>query len=182
MIRQEEKLSGMRGILVDVFDSHKYAEAIKSGLKKKWAWGSKIVKIPNGVDVHTFKPLGKKYNHQLKAPVLLSVGALAWYKHHNLTIEAVSRLKDVSLLIVGKGEEEKQLKDQANKLGLAGRFKIISAPFSELDSIYRSADLFALPSWDREAFGIVYRDWETDRKSTRLNSSHEIPSRMPSSA
>ena len=28
----------------------------------------------------------------------------------------------------------------------------------------------------------VYRDWETDRKSTRLNSSHEIPSRMPSSA
>ena len=29
---------------------------------------------------------------------------------------------------------------------------------------------------------IVYRDWETDRKSTRLNSSHEIPSRMPSSA
>ena len=27
-----------------------------------------------------------------------------------------------------------------------------------------------------------YRDWETDRKSTRLNSSHEIPSRMPSSA
>ena len=28
----------------------------------------------------------------------------------------------------------------------------------------------------------LYRDWETDRKSTRLNSSHEIPSRMPSSA
>ena len=30
--------------------------------------------------------------------------------------------------------------------------------------------------------GTSYRDWETDRKSTRLNSSHEIPSRMPSSA
>ena len=29
---------------------------------------------------------------------------------------------------------------------------------------------------------LAYRDWETDRKSTRLNSSHEIPSRMPSSA
>ena len=29
---------------------------------------------------------------------------------------------------------------------------------------------------------VDYRDWETDRKSTRLNSSHEIPSRMPSSA
>ena len=28
----------------------------------------------------------------------------------------------------------------------------------------------------------TYRDWETDRKSTRLNSSHEFVSRMPSSA
>ena len=32
---------------------------------------------------------------------------------------------------------------------------------------------------DKEA---VYRDWETDRKSTRLNSSHITRSRMPSSA
>ena len=29
---------------------------------------------------------------------------------------------------------------------------------------------------------IQYRDWETDRKSTRLNSSHSAKSRMPSSA
>ena len=28
----------------------------------------------------------------------------------------------------------------------------------------------------------TYRDWETDRKSTRLNSSHSGESRMPSSA
>ena len=30
--------------------------------------------------------------------------------------------------------------------------------------------------------GEKYRDWETDRKSTRLNSSHRSLSRMPSSA
>ena len=30
--------------------------------------------------------------------------------------------------------------------------------------------------------GSGYRDWETDRKSTRLNSSHSAKSRMPSSA
>ena len=29
---------------------------------------------------------------------------------------------------------------------------------------------------------VQYRDWETDRKSTRLNSSHSAKSRMPSSA
>ena len=34
----------------------------------------------------------------------------------------------------------------------------------------------------RDVIGLMYRDWETDRKSTRLNSSHSAKSRMPSSA
>ena len=33
-----------------------------------------------------------------------------------------------------------------------------------------------------KATDAYYRDWETDRKSTRLNSSHSAKSRMPSSA
>ena len=36
-------------------------------------------------------------------------------------------------------------------------------------------------SW-QELSRRLYRDWETDRKSTRLNSSHSAKSRMPSSA
>ena len=35
---------------------------------------------------------------------------------------------------------------------------------------------------DTGSFIAAYRDWETDRKSTRLNSSHITRSRMPSSA
>ena len=42
--------------------------------------------------------------------------------------------------------------------------------------------LFAQSPFDKVLGYPKYRDWETDRKSTRLNSSHEIPSRMPSSA
>ena len=38
-------------------------------------------------------------------------------------------------------------------------------------------------TWDKEVVKhVVYRDWETDRKSTRLNSSHITRPRMPSSA
>ena len=37
-------------------------------------------------------------------------------------------------------------------------------------------------SYRRYASANGYRDWETDRKSTRLNSSHSAKSRMPSSA
>ena len=36
-----------------------------------------------------------------------------------------------------------------------------------------------IPNW---MLYTEYRDWETDRKSTRLNSSHITRSRMPSSA
>ena len=35
---------------------------------------------------------------------------------------------------------------------------------------------------NRKVLKHAYRDWETDRKSTRLNSSHITRSRMPSSA
>ena len=38
------------------------------------------------------------------------------------------------------------------------------------------------PGWESTGYVINYRDWETDRKSTRLNSSHSGESRMPSSA
>ena len=37
-------------------------------------------------------------------------------------------------------------------------------------------------SYGMYRYAIRYRDWETDRKSTRLNSSHSAKSRMPSSA
>ena len=50
------------------------------------------------------------------------------------------------------------------------------APFKLKD-----ADLMAIAA-DFDGTYAPYRDWETDRKSTRLNSSHEFVSRMPSSA
>ena len=43
-------------------------------------------------------------------------------------------------------------------------------------SFYEVAD------WEYDERKKLYRDWETDRKSTRLNSSHRSLSRMPSSA
>jgi glycosyltransferase involved in cell wall biosynthesis len=123
---------------------------------KKWAWGSKVIKIPNGVDLDKFKPDGPKEKINLKGKVVLSVGALEWYKNHNLAIEAVSKLEDVSLLIVGSGSQKENLQKLGNqKLG-DEKFLITQYPYEMMPNIYRSVDLFTLPSWDREAFGIVY--------------------------
>ena len=43
---------------------------------------------------------------------------------------------------------------------------------------YRDWETMTYRDWET----MTYRDWETDRKSTRLNSSHSAKSRMPSSA
>ena len=63
--------------------------------------------------------------------------------------------------------------------------KLMGDPNKEFDPYKMLAEKYGKSSLSSAApppipFG--YRDWETDRKSTRLNSSHEIPSRMPSSA
>ena len=47
--------------------------------------------------------------------------------------------------------------------------------YNKLKSLYRHKDKIVGKEEN-------YRDWETDRKSTRLNSSHSGESRMPSSA
>lgn len=122
---------------------------------KSWAFGVKIIKISDGVDIEKFKPNGPKIKLDLGSPVILSVGALSWYKHHERVINAVSKLNEGSLLIVGEGQEKNNLEKLGNdKLGK--NFKITSYPFSEMPQVYRAVDLFTLPSWDREAFGMVY--------------------------
>ena len=45
-----------------------------------------------------------------------------------------------------------------------------------------NVDFYPVQLGDDYTDGAIYRDWETDRKSTRLNSSHITRSRMPSSA
>ncbi len=121
---------------------------------KRWSWGVKIITIPNGVDTTKFIPKGGKIDFGLKRPVILSVGALVEEKGHKKTIEAVSET-NYSLIIVGQGPLEESLRSFGRKK-LGDRFKLTSFSHQSMPDVYRSADLFVLPSWGREAFGIVY--------------------------
>ncbi len=121
---------------------------------KGWVWGSKVVKIPNGIDLNKFSPVGDKIELDLPRPVILSVGALTWYKHHERVIKVVSEMGYGSVLIVGEGEEKEKLEKLGRSLGK--RFMIANYKYEDMPKVYRAADLFTLPSWDREAFGIVY--------------------------
>ena len=53
---------------------------------------------------------------------------------------------------------------------------------SELMDIWNNARYIVGYNVEFDLDMLAYRDWETDRKSTRLNSSHSAKSRMPSSA
>lgn len=122
---------------------------------KRFAWHSNLVKIPNGVDLDKFSTRGEGIKIDLPKPVILSVGALVWYKHHERVIRAMGEIEKGSLLIVGDGSQKNELEDLGKKI-LGERFKIINFNYEDMPKVYRSADLFTLPSWDREAFGIVY--------------------------
>ncbi len=122
---------------------------------KKWAWGSKIVKIPNGIDCNKFSPKGEKMDIDLPRPIVLSVGALAWYKHHERVIDAVSKIGKGSVLVVGEGPLKEELK-RKGKEELGKRFMITNFRYEDMPKVYRLVDLFTLPSWSREAFGIAY--------------------------
>lgn len=122
---------------------------------KTWAWGSKVVKISNGIDLNKFSPAGEKIKLDLSKPVILSVGALVWYKHHEGLIRAVKEAGEGSVLIVGEGPLKSEL-EQLGKNLLGDRFKICNFDYEDMPKVYRACDLFSLPSWDREAFGLVY--------------------------
>lgn len=112
---------------------------------------ARVETINIGVNTGRFRPEGKKYNHGLPAPVVLAVAGPQKFKRVNLAIEVVSRLPETSLLVVG--EQRQEVRQMGKKL-LGRRFKNIQVDYKDLDSVYRSAQVFTLPSGASEAYGI----------------------------
>ncbi len=115
----------------------------------------KSVYIPNGVDTKKFTQIGNKFKVSLSSPIVLTVGALTHQKRIDLVIKAVSKLKEVNLLVVGDGYLKKEIKKLGNDL-LGKRFMLTNVEYSIMPSIYRSVDLFTLVSESSESFGNVF--------------------------
>jgi len=126
---------------------------------KSWAekinCRAKIVYLPNAIDLKSFSSIGQLGPIGLIRPIILCVGALSKYKNIDKVIRACSRLDDVSLLVVGRGELKKELEELGKKL-MPGRFAIKQFDYSKMPSVYRACDLFCLLSEKREAFGRVF--------------------------
>ncbi len=112
---------------------------------------AEIVTISIGVNTERFKPEGNKYLHGLKSPVILVVAGPQSFKRVDLAIEAVSRLANASLLVVG--EQNQEIKQLGEKL-LGRRFKNIKVEYKDLDRVYRACQVYTLGSGSSEAYGI----------------------------
>ncbi len=124
--------------------------------EKATIWRQQFAVIGSGVDLSQFKPAGKKFPASLEKPIILMVAASTPAKRVEQGIGAVARLKTGSLLLLGTGPLNERIDKLGYKLLGQKRFFHATADHDRIPEYYRRADLFALCSESREAFGTVY--------------------------
>jgi glycosyltransferase involved in cell wall biosynthesis len=92
-----------------------------------------------------------------KAPFILFVGRLVYYKGLRYLVESLGMVPDARLVIIGSGPLKRALEQQIDELRLEDRATILPhVPDDELHAFYEACDLLVLPSTERsEAFGLV---------------------------
>ncbi len=131
----------------------------------------KITTIHNGLDLVWFQSqllsFSKSQREKIRreifevqdgtTKVIIAVAELHQRKGLNYLIEAAKILKEkeknIIVVIVGKGKEEKSLKTQIKKLKLENTVKLLGYR-KDIPHLLASSDIFTLPSLN-EAFGLV---------------------------
>lgn len=120
----------------------------------------KIIEIPtNAVDETRFINLKidkKDFKEKLGVPenakIILTIGRLISQKGHSVLLDAAPKIiakeKDVYFLIAGDGRLEKELKEKAEKLGIANEVKFLGAR-KDTPELLAASDIFVFPSiWE----------------------------------
>lgn len=130
--------------------------------KRTCGW-TKVVLIPYGIDedwgkvvlVRKLESTIENSVKKLKGPIILCPSALVPYKRVDLAIRAVAKLRQGSLVVVGKGELEGELQKLGKDL-LPGRFLLTSVSYEQMPLLYQRADLVTLPSSPQENSPMVF--------------------------
>jgi teichuronic acid biosynthesis glycosyltransferase TuaC len=126
------------------------SEALKRALVDLGAVPDHVEVLRNGVDLSMFGPTDRRVARQslaLTRPTLLCVGHLIERKGHDRVIEAMSRLPDFDLIIVGEGPEREALGNLARRVGVVDQVRFLgSRPHATLPEVYGAADALVLAS------------------------------------
>lgn len=116
---------------------------------------ARVALIPVGVDLARFSPDGPKAPLALPRPIALQVGSLLPVKRPFLSIEAMARREEGSLLFIGEGPLAAALDARGAAL-LDGRYlRLPGVPHADLASYYRAAEVLLFPSDQGETAGLV---------------------------
>ena len=108
--------------------------------------------VGNGLDREIFHPADqgqarRELGLEQSGRVLVMVGNLVPVKGPELALEALARLPGVELLVVGDGPLAGRLREQARRLGLAGRVRWLGRlPHRQVARCLAAADALVLPS------------------------------------
>ena len=113
---------------------------------------SDITVIPNGTNTEHFRPMDKaesRKKHGLgEGKVVMFVGTLAAWQGLPFLVESVKYLEDMdfTLLIVGSGPREKEIKHLVSKHGLEGKIKFTGAiDYQDIPGYINCADVCVAP-------------------------------------
>lgn len=108
--------------------------------------------ISNGIDLEKYQRVAppdeiyQKYHVHRDRPTFLCVGRLEKDKNVHLIIKATARAAEqtgIQMVIVGKGKDEAEFKDLAQKLNLAGTVIFTGAvPDADIPLLYSIADVY----------------------------------------
>lgn len=146
------------------------SKALQSTLAEIVPPGIALQIIPMGVDSEIFVPTAKdaavREKYGIDDLFLLYVGRLTEKKGVGYLIEAMPLIlksyPHTKLMIIGRGELDKQLQEQVETLALEKHIHCIgSVPNSALPAFYATADIFIGPSikaegGDAEGFGLTF--------------------------
>jgi glycosyltransferase involved in cell wall biosynthesis len=110
------------------------------------------VVVPNGVDLDGSPP-----PDQPREPgLVLGIGRLERNKGFDLLVDAATRLpEEVSVVIGGDGSQRAALEEQVERLGLAGRVRLLGALSARDVAVWMARATVAVVPSRVEAFGIV---------------------------
>lgn len=122
----------------------------------------KVRVVPFGIDLTRFEhdaaaeQAVARLLEGVEGPITTFVGRLVYYKGVDVLLRAMVDVPG-TLVIVGNGPLDTELRQLADELGIAGRVLWVEPlPDLELGALYRASDVFCLPSVARsEAFGLV---------------------------
>lgn len=131
------------------------SEALHRRLVDIGAPADKVVTLRNGVDAELFRPEDRTAAQRrvgVSGRTIVAVGNVVPEKGQALIVEALARLPDVTLVLVGEGPDAGRLRARAAELGVAARVRFAGrVPQSELRHYFSAADASVLAS-EREGW------------------------------